>query len=288
MSDEIENEIEAPIEEPVVAEIKEEITAEVVDNPDYSPEEIAKAKADGWREDDEKGLSPGEFNRNRPFIEKMVQKSKTIENLRHQLTQIKRGVDEARRQGYEEGLRALDAQRKEAVKYGNIDDFERIDNEMQRVKEDYQNASKSDDNTNHPDVVAFLERNSWAREYTPDTAVIQDAANTFEQRLDASRLQKGLPVLSYAEKAEQIEQYVHKRFPEQFNRVPTVSKNATVAPAVAASGSPSIKEAPTKASINDLTDFQKERFTFLKQADPSITVDKYVEMINSYLNPKRK
>lgn len=270
MSDEVEKEVTSE-EVPESSEEGQVVSEAQVEDPDYSAEELAKAQANGYNPDDEKGLSPGEFNRNGSFIKKIDKQNRAIKNLKYTVHELKAQMVEAQRRGYEEGLRALEAQRKEAVRYGNEEEFNRLDTEVNQMKTNMANLAPEVP----PEQQEFIERNKdWFFADSAKGKVIHDKVTEFVSGLPAH--------MSPDDKMRQIEEYIELAFPNRSNS--TVAKKETVQPKpkpvpTVASGSPGLKSSQGKYTIDDLDEHGKIAFSRIRNNDPKFTVDEYVALL---------
>lgn len=252
---------EAPQEEVVDEGIPKEKIEEAVQR-DYAPELLERAKAmGGYDPNHEKGLSPGEWIRNKSFFKKIDVMNKRINDLTTQ-------IQEAQKRGYEEGLKALDAQRHAAVEYGNVEEFKKIDAQMQDIQ-NRMNATTAAIVTD-PAVIEFNERNKdWVYADTAKGKIIYDKVMDFSQNLPS--------YLTPAERVDQVEEYVKLSFPERNKTEPVSTPKSAVAPG----HSPSVKSSG-KSSYNDLDQYQQEAYTRIKATNPKFTVSDYLDLFNRY------
>ncbi len=260
-------ELELKDGEEVVDEVHE-VEEHSPDDPDYAKGELEKAVAKGYDPSDEKGLSPGEFNRNQSFFNKIkalkIEKTKEVSALKKQIDALANQVSAAERRGFDEAMKQLDAQRREAVRYGNVEEFDAVNVKMEELKAHTAAVSTN----NLPlELQEFQERNKeWVNGDTAKGRVIYDKVQDFVKHLPSS--------LSLADKISQIEEYVDLTYP---NRGADVKAKASK---VAAGASPSMKKANHGTSIDELPEFYRARYEVIKKQNPSYTVDQYVTAIN--------
>lgn len=240
-------------------------------DPDWSPEELAKAKANRYKEDDPKGYSPGEFNRRGELFTVIKEKNDHIEamvrNMNHKL-------EAAERRGYEQALVELNSRRDAAIDLGDRAAVHALDREADALRNSYQQSIA-------PIPSHDIERSNYVeqnRQWLSDPDMYSVAVG-FEQRLMSQRATLGLPPLSAREQGAAIREHVMKSFPHKFEN------RASSAPPLVegSSGGRVDKEASRRgeATVHDLTPQQREIYSRMKRdLEPDLTPQEYINRMS--------
>lgn len=269
-------------------EAKEEVKAQPLDpvesspppqvDPDYSEEEIAKAKADGWRPDKPNGYSPGEFNRRGPLLHSLKEQQEKISEQLQKMQQLQSDMErrqqEAEQRGYEKALAELTARRDIAIDNADREAVRALDKEFDALRQSRVQTSPVGAQPMEQEAAKYLAENRhWLED--PDMFHV---AKGFEQTMMAHRNSMGLPPLSMAEQGLRIKEHVMKVFPHKFENK-AVTDPSPVVPVTKSSVGSSSSETYT---INDLSEQQKViYYRMKKEINPNLTPAEYLEKVYS-------
>jgi hypothetical protein len=262
----------------VTPELEPDIKSEPKDQvPSVSTlEKDARAKGwrpkDEWQGDDDAWVDFNEFNRRTELFEKINGQHKTIKSLNKKLDALVKHNQSLETTTRDKIIAELESKRKEAVKYGDTEAFDEVEQELQKAKEtksvfdEQEHDSDVDTNLKQDDkgveipkpIKDFAERNTtW---FEKDQEMTDFAVFKVQQFTN-----KGLPLSEALEKAEQE---VKSAYSHKFKN-PNKDK-----PSVVMSGA---KEArPEKAGISSLTPEQKQVWHSLKGV---MTPDEFMKQI---------
>ena len=203
-------------EEPVVVEI--------------SPIE-QKALDMGWRPKDdfdgpeEDFIDAKEFVRRKPLFDKIEQQSKEVKALRRTLEEFKEHYTKVEEAQYKKALAALKEQRKDALKDGDGDRFEALDDQIKEAEQEVAQIRAVRETTPETPAQEPAEFINWKRVNTWYTQN-QDMRG-FADDYGTSLARRGIPP---DEVLKRVTEAVRKQFPEKF-----VNKNKQSAPDVESS-----------------------------------------------------
>lgn len=187
-------------------------------NADAATDVEVQARNMGWRPKDEYGGDPSRWISAEEFVKKgenelpvlrenlrrMSQqfeetKGLLVDVLEHQRKQTQKAVDEA--------IAATRAERKEAVKDGDIEKVEELDDKIDKLKEEKSESSKKTTKADIPkEIVEWAARETW---FNTDKRLNKFAIDEYEELLKD-------PDLTDAERLKRVSREVRKRFPEKF------------------------------------------------------------------------
>ncbi len=254
-------------------------------DPDYSAEEIAEAKKHGWKEDNPKGYSPGEFNRRGPLLksikEQQAKIGEQLQRMQQLQSDLERRQQEAEQRGYEKALADLQARRDAAIDNADREAVRALDQEFDALRQSRVQKSPVGNMPTEKEVLDYVEQN---RHWLSDPSMYA-VAQAFEQTLMTQRATLGLPPLSIAEQGIRIKEHVMKEFPHKFEKK-VVTDPSPVAPVTKSSVGASSRD---KYTINDLTEQQKTiYYRMKKEINPNLTPAEYLEKVLAAGNYRRK
>lgn len=176
-----------------------------------------EAMEQGWRPkeefegDESRFIEAGEFVRRGELFAKIDHQNKELKQVKNALEQFKLHHANVEKATYDRAIKDLKAQRKAALAEGDVDLFDKLDNDIDEVsqaRDDFvQNQAKAPAVQEvNPEFSAWVSKNSW---YTKD-AVMTGAADTLGRQLAA----QGLTPL---EVLKQVEIQIKKEFPHKFS-----------------------------------------------------------------------
>jgi len=201
------------------------MTEETVEVRESTPEEIAEAQAQGWKDnpdhpnykeawqfvEDGKKIAPMAAERNTRLSAEVTSLKQTIEEMRNDFFKQRLAGEKA---GYERAKRELENRKEKAYEDGDVDELKRIDREEKALKPPEEKEPPPAQEVN-VDFIEWKEKNSsWFgdtsdREHLEMTLYAESIG-----KLVASEFPEGTPLSKvYAA----IEKKVRERFPEKFN-----------------------------------------------------------------------
>jgi hypothetical protein len=208
----------------------EEVQVEQQPEPQVSAIE-QKALEMGWRpKEDFQGsedefIDAKEFVRRQPLFEKIEAQNRQIKNVTKALSQLKEHYTKVREVEYENALKDLKSQRREALTAGDGDAFEKLDDKIKEAETQKEHLEKLNidipqQEEAHPEFVSWKTRNRWY-----DTVgYMKEFADSEGRRLHSSGM-KPEAVL------REVEKLVKAEFPNKFR-----NPNKDAAPDVERSG----------------------------------------------------
>jgi exonuclease VII large subunit len=207
-----------------------------------------RARDMGWVPKDEYTGDPVKWKSAEVFVA-LDEPIKRIESQSQELKQVKRALDALREHHtkvaeneYQRAIRDLKVQRKQALVEGDIDSFDRLEDEIEKAKDQFieikqQTVQEAQAPTEviHPEFKTWLNRNAWYESY--------GYMRQFADDLGVKLHQKGL---ERAEVLKQVEQAVRKEFPNRFN-----NPNKANAPGVEEGGTKSGGKRGESFELND-------------------------------------
>lgn len=271
----LEQEIPALEEEQVVAE-------QPAEAPTVDPIE-EKARAQGWRppeEFDEEGkeaVSAGEFLRRGEYFARMDRMSNEIRGLKKQL-------DKERQRGYDQALRDVEVQRREAIELGDYAAFEDLDAKYNNLRQERAEIERDmHQNVGEPtrDAIEFQDRNGdWFNANTPENQSMVTQAIKIEEYYVQSK-----PYLTEGQRLALVEKemkdlYPH-RFKNQMKKAPSKVEVATTDAHVRTGKVEGIR-------YEDLDDRQKAACETFLAVDPSLKVEDYLRSLTHGLKARNQ
>lgn len=255
MSDALEQmaELPAALTEFVPEPEKQEEAAKVEEKaPEVDPL-IEKARASGWRPQDEYEGDPdawvdaGEFVRRKPLFDQIHQLKKEVQNSKKQVEQVSSYAAKAAEKARAELLAELEAKKEEAFQAGDYRAFAEADKAHKQAEAEPAVQAEPEAPAIPPDLQSFVERNqTW---FDKDRAMTVFAIDMTQEYLN-----NGTP---YADALKKVESDVRREFAHKF-----VNPNKEKAPAVVAEGGE--KRAEGKISYNDLSREERSVWASLK------------------------
>ena len=241
-----------------------------------------EAMDQGWQPpnefdaDDKEFVSAAEFLRRGELFDKIKElkhasKSET-RRLEKQIKELTSLVKESRKQGYEQALKDLEAQRQEAVETGDIDAFNKIDARYADVQRKIAEASQTVEEPSvsevDPAALEFQDRNKdWFNNNTPENSQMVNQAISIDQHLANAK-----PYLTEQQRLQVVEKEMKTLYPHRFSN----AKKKRPAPVVSANKADAVGSA-AKVRFEDLDDRQKANCQAFLSLDPSLTVDDFIK-----------
>jgi len=184
--------------------------------PQYSEVE-QRALEMGWRPKEEFDgdevdfVDAKEFISRKPLYDKISQQSKQIKNVNRSLEALKEHYTKVKEVEYQNAIKALKAQRKDALVTGDADAFEKAEQEIQQAEEQFEEIKQSAAQiTTQEEVVSpifqnWKNRNPWY----DSTGYMRSFADDLGKRLHTTGMHPD-DILKEVEKA------VRKEFPTKF------------------------------------------------------------------------
>lgn len=231
----------------------------------------ARARRMGWIPKDEYGGDPSRWVTAEEFIRKgeeempilrerlrkqdqsMAEMHKLLEDVvSHQKEQTKRAVDEA--------ISKARAERREAVRDGDVEKVDKLDEQIDELKEQKAEASQKTTKADVPqEFVEWAQRESW---FAKDKALNKFAIAHYDLLLEN-------PGLTDAERLRMVSKEVRKRYPEKFTQRKPAASDVE-------GGSSAPKSTGTKG-YSDLPPEAKKICDRLCKEIPGYTKDKYLK-----------
>lgn len=176
-----------------------------------------EAIAQGWvpkeefQGDEHKWVDAGEFLRRGELFKKIEQVSKTAKQAQQTLAEFKAHYAKVKETEYQNALRALKSERRNAMVEGDFEKVEAIEEKMEGVKTEAASVKEEIAQTSqvpevHPEVSAWVEANPW---YNKDTDMRAVA--------DAVAMQLNKEGVTGPELLKGIDAKIRKIFPAKFN-----------------------------------------------------------------------
>lgn len=199
-----------------IKEVQENTPGEEPQVEEYTPSPVEEeAMAQGWVPKDSftgeehKWVEAGEFLRRGELFKKIEDVSKQAKHAKQTLEEFKAHYAKVRETEFQNALKALKAERRSAMAEGDFTRVEDIEDQMESVKTEAALAQEvvatPEPTTVHPDVVAWVETNTW---YSSDSTMraFADviAMNLNKEGFTGKALLKG------------IDEKVREAFPKKF------------------------------------------------------------------------
>ncbi len=212
-------------------EVKQEGTEQEQAQPEYSPIEI-KAMEMGWRPKEEFNgdeadfVDAKEFVGRQPLYEGLASTKKQVKALQTALEALKGHYTKVHETSYQKALNDLKAQKKAALKEGEVDTFYEIEEKIEEMEAEKNAFMKDQEKIQvqepgiHPELQAWINHNPW---YTS-----QPHMRTFADVV-GSRIQLEVQAgrMTPSQALKEIEKEVRAEFPNKF-RNPNKDKASTV------------------------------------------------------------
>ncbi len=216
------------------------------------PSEIEQRALEmGWRPKEEFDgneddfIDAKEFVRRKPLFDKIDHLSRQHKATMQALNDLKTHYTKVKETEYNRALADLKKERREALREGDADRFEELDDEIDRIEEAAKEikvvAETHQEPITHPEFVSWLSRNPWYN----TTAHMRVFADDVGTRLAAQGLEP-------AEVLKKVEKAVREEFPNKFR-----NPNKDNAPNVESSGNKGSK-ASSGFSEADLDDRERK------------------------------
>lgn len=237
------------------AGIKPEIKKELSD---FEKEQMQK----GWNPEGPKSAS--EWAQNEPLYEELKKRGKQLKSMQRTIDELKEHMQKQERVAYEKALKELEAQRRDAIRAGDVDLVEQIDEQRQQISPQHQQQQEQ-----HPAIKEFAERHSsWLNDVSYEAVQMQ------QWLLERDRLlaSKNLPP---EEHIKIVEEHLKKQFPSYFN-----DKIEDILPITPDMGS-NVASSSTrnkKYTFSSLNDAQKQVARDFERMK-IMTVDQYIKQL---------
>jgi len=188
------------------------------DQPKQHTEVELRAMEMGWRPRDEFSgedddfIDAKEFVARKPLYDKIAQQSKQLKNVTQAVEALKEHYGKVQETEYNRALKALKAERKQALVDGDADKFESLDDEIKSVERQVDVLKKEqevpivkEEPTVHPEFADWQNRNRWYGEV--------GYMRKFADELGAQLANTMSPSKVLAE----VEKAVRKEFPHKFS-----------------------------------------------------------------------
>ena len=247
-------------------------TEEVVQETPEVSEIEQKALDMGWRPRDEfdgtddEFIDAKEFVRRKPLFDKIEQQGKQLKATIKALEGLKQHYTSMREVEYERALKALKAERKQALSDGDADRFDVLDDQIKEVESEAakiqqtKNVPAVQEEVVNPEFQSWVTRNNWYK----NVGYMREFADEVGVRLH----QQGL---SPTEVLKQVEQAVRKEFPHKFT-----NPNKNTAPAVESSGG--TKSAGKQKDTVELSELERKVMNDLVRSGV-LTKEEYISDI---------
>lgn len=201
-------------EEAVVIETPAVETATPETPPAQAPEPTPyedKARAKGWKPKEEfegdtaDWVSAEEFVKREPLFDRIRNQSKELKELRRTVEEMAKFHHQSVKVAVDREIRALQAQKREAIELGDVQKVEAIDDAIQKQKAELPPAPKAGSDMPE-EMTTWLERNAWFKT-NADMRDFAAAHNEMYLKRHPGELQKAL---------EETEKATKKAFPEHF------------------------------------------------------------------------
>lgn len=183
-----------------------------VEIPPVEQEAIAQGwvPKDEFQGDEHKWVDAGEFLRRGELFKKIEQVSKTAKQAQQTLAEFKAHYTRVKETEYQNALRALKSERRNAMVEGDFERVEAIEEKMEGVKTEAASVKEEIASTSqvpevHPEVVMWVEANPW---YNKDTDMRAVA--------DAIAMQLNKEGVTGPELLKGIDTKIRKIFPTKF------------------------------------------------------------------------
>lgn len=207
-----------------------------------------RARDMGWVPKDEYTGDPSKWKSAEVFVA-LDEPIKRIESQSQELKQVKRALDALKEHHtkvaeneYQRAIRDLKTQRKQALVEGDIDTFDRLEDEIEKAKDQFTEIKQQTvvqapeaSQVVHPEFKTWLNRNAWYESY--------GYMRQFADELGVQLHGKGL---DRAEVLKKVEEAVKKEFPNRF-----VNPNKANAPGVEEGGNKSGGKRNESFDLND-------------------------------------
>ena len=194
-----------------------------------------RARDMGWVPQDEYTGDPVKWKSAEVFvaldepIKRIESQSQELKQVRKALEALKQHHSKVAETEYQRAIRDLKSQRKQALVDGDIDTFERLEDEIEIAKEQFTTIKQAAQSPAvedpqpvvHPEFRSWLNRNSWYESYSYMRQFADDAGAKFHRQ-----------GLDRAEVLKKVEEAVRKEFPNKFTnpnkeRAPGVEEGGT-------------------------------------------------------------
>lgn len=200
---------ESPLEEVQDEQVEQKEDAQVSSIEQKALEMGWRTKEDFQGSEDE-FIDAKEFVRRQPLFEKIESQNRQIKNITKALGQLKEHYTKVREVEYDNALKDLKSQRREALTQGDGEAFEKLDDkikeaETQKEQLEQLNINVPQQEEAHPEFISWKTRNRWY-----DTiGYMKEFADSEGRRLHSSGM-KPEAVL------REVEKLVKQEFPNKF------------------------------------------------------------------------
>lgn len=168
---------------------------------DFEKEQVKK----GWNPEGPK--SAEEWANTEPLYEELKKRGKQLKSMQRTIEELKEHMQKQDQIAYEKALRDIEAQRKEAIRNGDVDLVEHLDEQKQQMNVPQQQPQQPEQ---HPAIKEFAERHaSWLNDVSYEAIQMQQWLLERDKLLAS----KNLPPEKHV---EVIEDHLKKQFPNYF------------------------------------------------------------------------
>jgi hypothetical protein len=213
----------------MAVEQNEQVPGEVKEGAESPAPQVSKAeeeaRAQGWVPKDEfngeehKWVDAGEFLRRGELFGKIESQNKELRAIRDTLAQFKDHHNKVQEAAYKKAIEDLKAKKKEALLDNDADLVIEVDEQLADVKATQRTiqaqARQPEPQQEHPEFVAFKQKNSWYDSYKPMRAWA-----------DVRGMELAQEGKSPSEVLRQVEREVRSEFPTKFENPNRTKPNA--------------------------------------------------------------
>lgn len=198
---------------------------------EYTPLE-QEAMDQGWRpKEDFQGepdrfIDAAEFIRRGELFAKIEHQNKELKQVRTALEQLKQHHAKVEKSTYDRAIKDLQQQRKTALAEGDVELFDKLDNDVDELKEARDQFVEQAKNTPatpevNPEFAQWVSKNPW---YEKDVAMAGAA-----DRIGIQLARQGIPPM---EVLKQVEAKIKEEFPHKFSNPNRTKPSAVETPVV--------------------------------------------------------
>jgi len=212
-------------------EVKQEAVEQAQQEPQYSPIEL-KAMEMGWRPkeefngDEEDFVDAKEFVGRQPLYEGLASTKKQLKAVQQALEAFKGHYTKVKETEYQNALATLKAQKKAALKEGEVDAFYELEEKIETIEAekqafvDEQKQIQAAEPTVHPELQSWMAQNPWYMSQPHMRTFADEVGKKYQHAVLAGEL-------TPSQVLKKIEQEVRQEFPNKF-RNPNKDKPSAV------------------------------------------------------------
>lgn len=238
-------------------ELKQELEVPVEE--ELSIEE--QARKQGWRPkeefdgDEEDFVSAEEYVGRSPLYRKINKQNKEIRELQEAFKELGSHMKKREKLAYERAIKELAEERSVAVQNGDTDTFNKIDTELESLKQQMQEVKPEETRIVEPvkqappEVDAFVKRNKWFNGDSVEDKIMTSAAYTIDDNIKRNN-----PDISTAEEMNLLEKELMKMFPHKYQN----TRRTRASDVSSSINTPSSKTKHSKIDWNSLSPIEKQ------------------------------